>query len=256
MPPPPVTYPPPGQYSPDSGVAGWQPPPTQPTGGSSKGVIIGVVAGIVMLALVAVVVVVAFSVGGNDDTEQADSEAPDVEAPDVESVDAGLVHGDGPVQVDIYLDYSCDHCATFEETHADRLAGEVGAGAITITYHPLALLDSYSADNYSTRAAAASACAAAEGRFIEYSHELLANYPDMTATHSNADLADFGSKLLFSDEFTDCVTGGTYLDWAGDVSDQASAEGVASIPYVLIDGAPLSDAIADFESSLDDAVLG
>jgi protein-disulfide isomerase len=51
-------------------------------------------------------------------------------------------------------------------------------------YHPVAILDAMSTDRYSTRAAAASGCAADGGRFLEYHYRLFAAEPPEVAPGS------------------------------------------------------------------------
>ncbi len=236
------------QYSPTPPPAGMHTPMPMPSGGSSsKGPLIGVLSLLSVVVLGAgIFVVVFFANGGDDDSVTADG--------DPAIVERGLVYGDGPVQVDVYLDYSCGHCRDFDAANNARLATEAAAGTITIVFHPMGMLDSYSSDNYSTRAAAASACAAAEGGFVEYSTMLLTTMPEMSSSHDNATLAGFGDYSNLSEDFADCVQQETYRDWVADVTGQAMAEGVVAVPYVLIDGVQFEGQIHEFDEELDEAL--
>ena len=72
----------------------------------------------------------------------------------------GIVIGDGPVRVDVFIDFLCPYCRQFELSSAPALAGLVADQLASLAYHPMNFLDQASTTNYSTRAAAASGCAA------------------------------------------------------------------------------------------------
>jgi len=68
----------------------------------------------------------------------------------------GVVVGDGPVQVDAYIDFLCPFCRRFEVSSGPTLTALVTGHQIRIAYHPMNFLDQASTTRYSTRAAAAS----------------------------------------------------------------------------------------------------
>ena len=70
-----------------------------------------------------------------------------------------------PATIDVYLDFQCPVCKTFEE-RADATIDElVAAGQAEVVYHPVAYLDRLSSTRYASRAAQASGCAADAGVF-------------------------------------------------------------------------------------------
>jgi len=77
----------------------------------------------------------------------------------------GVLVGHGPVRVDAFIDFLCPFCRQFELSSGSALASLVTDGLISLAYHPMNFLDQASTTNYSTRAAAASGCAADGGRF-------------------------------------------------------------------------------------------
>src|SRR6266699_5480993 len=79
-----------------------------------------------------------------------------------------IVIGPGPVRVDAFIDFLCPFCRRFELSSGPALAGLVADGLVSLAYHPMNFLDEASTTNYSTRAAAASGCAADGGRFVQY----------------------------------------------------------------------------------------
>lgn len=155
--------------------------------------------------------------------------------------DAVLI-GEGPVQVDAFVDFLCPYCKKFELSAADDLGKLVSEGQARLAYHPMNFLDEASTTNYSTRAAAASACAADQGRFVDYAHVLfVAQPPEGGAGLSDTDLIELGREAgLDSASFTACVSAGTYLHWPPYVTAQAIAAGVSATPTVLVAGAPVN----------------
>ena len=151
----------------------------------------------------------------------------------------GIMVGDGPVRVDAFIDFLCPFCRQFELSSAPALADLVAGGEVSLVYHPMNFLDRASTTNYSMRAAAASGCAADEGRFVEYAHALFVNQPPEGGPGlSDAELAALGRAAgLAEAAFTACVSGGPYLDWAPYVTARAIAAGVEATPTVLVAGA-------------------
>ena len=88
----------------------------------------------------------------------------------------GIIVGGGLVRVDAYIDFLCPFCLQFELS-GDTLADLVSGGQASIAYHPMNFLDEASTTGYSTRAAAASGCAADQDRFTEFAHALFVHQP-------------------------------------------------------------------------------
>jgi protein-disulfide isomerase len=150
--------------------------------------------------------------------------------------------GHGPVRVDAFVDFLCPFCRRFELSSGPELAELVAAGQVSLVYHPMNFLDEASTTNYSTRAAAASGCAADRGRFAEYSRELFVSQPPEGGPGlSDAELADLGRAAgLPAAAFDACVAEGRYLDWPSRVTERATALGVEATPTVLVAGAVVS----------------
>src|ERR1700746_1358233 len=105
----------------------------------------------------------------------------------------GIMIGRGPVRVDAFIDFLCPFCRQVELSAGWALADLVSSGQVSLVYHPMNFLDEASTTNYSTRAAAASGCAADEGRFLEYAHALFVDQPpEGGAGLDNAELAAIG----------------------------------------------------------------
>jgi len=155
--------------------------------------------------------------------------------------DAILV-GEGPVRVEAFIDFLCPYCKKFELSAAGTLAMLVSEGRATLAYHPMNFLDEASTTNYSTRAAAASACAADQGRFLDYAHALFVAQPAEGGPGlSDTDLIELSRAAgLDYASLTACVSAGRYLDWPPYVTARAIAAGITATPTVLVAGAPVN----------------
>jgi protein-disulfide isomerase len=162
----------------------------------------------------------------------------------------GILMGTGPVQVDAFIDFLCPYCRRFEVANESLLAQIVSDGQARLVYHPMNFLDEASTTNYSTRAAAAAGCAADQGRFLQYAHELFAHQPpEGGAGLSDAELARLSQDAgLDSDAFAASMAAGAYLEWPTFVTSRATEAGVTATPTVLVAGArvrPAPHAIAE-----------
>jgi protein-disulfide isomerase len=165
----------------------------------------------------------------------------------------GVMIGHGPVRVDAFIDFLCPFCQRFELSAGSTLTDLVSGGQVSLVYHPMNFLDEASTTNYSTRAAAASGCAADQGRFAEYAHALFVNQPPEGGPGlTDAELAGLGGAAgLDVAAFTGCVSDGPYLDWPPYVTARATALGVDATPTVVVAGRlvrpearPISAAVA------------
>ncbi len=151
----------------------------------------------------------------------------------------GVVVGEGPVHVDAFIDFLCPYCRRFELSSGPALAGLVADRLASVVYHPMNFLDGASTTNYSTRAAAASGCAADQGRFPDYAHALFVYQPPEGGPGlSDAELAATGREAGLADAaFAACLSDAPYLDWPPYVTARATAAGVTATPTVLVAGA-------------------
>jgi protein-disulfide isomerase len=153
----------------------------------------------------------------------------------------GIVVGAGPARVDLFIDFMCPFCQRFELSAGPTLQRLLAGEQVSVVYHPMNFLDAASTTNYSTRAAAASGCAADAQRFTQYAHALFVNQPpEGGAGLSNAELAGIGREVGLSDGFAACLDSGRYLDWPPYVTARAGALGVSATPTVLVNGTAVS----------------
>lgn len=186
-----------------------------------------------------------------DEVSAADAgdppETPPAE-PDAEGVvDPGTASESGdPVQIVVWQDFDCVHCAKFEEAHAEDIAEVVDSGDATVEYRTVNYLDN--ATFYSSRASAAYYEVAAQvgtDEALEFQKEMF--------THQ-------GTGGLDDDEIIDIAAAhGADIEQAMDDQDwrpmvdytsaRAQADGVNGTPTAMIDGV-----VWEQGSSLTDAV--
>jgi protein-disulfide isomerase len=147
----------------------------------------------------------------------------------------GIVVGSGPIKVDIYQDFQCPACKAFHASADDTLEGMANDNKITLTTHPIAILNRMSSTNYSSRSAAASGCAADGGKFAEYADVLYTNQPaEGSAGLTDDELINLGRGVGLGDEFATCVKDGTYSTWPDFTTDESSKKGVNSTPTIFV----------------------
>ena len=192
------------------------------------------------LALVAVgivVVLIAAGIGfqawrtsrGPSGVPSASSSATPVQLVNGQPVVFG--RADAPVQIDLYEDFHCPHCADFEEQYAAAFDSAQQSGRAAIRFFPLTFVDpgSVSAGN-------GFACAAEAGFGQSYLKGLFAN----TSLEWNNDqlisLMEQVSGAPASDAFRTCVTERRQLPWLESISAAATQAGVQSTPTLFVDG--------------------
>lgn len=139
--------------------------------------------------------------------------------------------------IDIYQDFRCPACKQFEDLSGQTIDQLVAAGQAKVVYHPVAILDRVSPDEYSTRSSAASGCAAAEGVFPQYLETLYANQPsEQEPGLPTEQLIALGQQAGAGPGFAECVNSDRYVGWTTALTDQASKDGLTGTPTVKVDG--------------------
>jgi protein-disulfide isomerase len=208
----------------------------------------GIIIAVALVAMLSVVGVTAIVLVNSDDepgtgpntaagSGAADGASPSGGSSSKPAADptTGLVLGTGSVRVDIYVDYQCPPCSTFEEATADVLTGYVTSNRVTLAIHPVAFIDHRSKNKYATRAAAAAACAHDEGKLLEFHSHLLGNQPaEDTEGPTDSDFVTAGKSLGLGSGFESCVTGQKKLTWVRQATAAAQGYGVSSVPAAYV----------------------
>ena len=195
---------------------------------------------------VVAVLVIAGLVGWGVLAGQEKSTASKLTTPSV-AVDGGTAFaiGSGPVTINLYEDFMCPVCRSFETQSGATLEQLVSENKVTVRYHPVAILDPASnGTQYSTRSAGAAAAAAEGGKFIEYHDVLYQNQPaENSSGLTDAKLIELGKSVgLTGTTFADAINNETYTAWVGKATDTFSSRGFSGTPTVVVGGKPVTGA--------------
>ena len=136
--------------------------------------------------------------------------------------------------VDIYEDFQCPVCLEFESVNMKYIESLITEKKATVHYHILSFLG-----DESVRAANASACAADEGKFMQFHNGLYANQPqaENSGEWSNDRLIAIGATAgISSDAFKNCVNDLGYEGWVAKSAEAASKANINATPTVLVNG--------------------
>ncbi|HEX6684934.1 MAG TPA: thioredoxin domain-containing protein [Candidatus Limnocylindrales bacterium] len=162
--------------------------------------------------------------------------------------------GTGPIIVEDYIDFICPYCKVYHDEANATLSQLIEDGKITLVQHPVAYLDRYSTNQYSTRASAAAACAADDGKFDVYTNALFANQPkEGSAGPTDEELIMLGTDNGLSESFAQCVRDKKYVSWAGKVSSDASKAGVTGTPTIFVNGKKIQASSAAIVAAVNEA---
>ncbi|CAH0192175.1 MULTISPECIES: thioredoxin domain-containing protein [unclassified Microbacterium] len=155
-----------------------------------------------------------------------------------------------PVDVHIYVDYLSPGAGEFERANTRQLAGWINEDAVTVTYHPVAMLTASSnGTKYSLRAAAAAACVATHSpdQFYAFNHELLVDQPEVDSSgRTDVELADLAVAVgaQTPKAVRSCIEDQDFLTWAKEATSRA-LEGpldgsddlvLTSAPMIVVNG--------------------
>lgn len=188
--------------------------------------------------IIAVVVLVLFAGAVGFGVYRAQRSAEDVAVPPGATAEGVIVgQADAPATVDLYLDFQCPACRAYEQRVGATIEELVASGAARVVYHPVAYLDRFSSTRYSSRASAASGCAAEAGVFPEFVELLYANQPPEGGDGLPTDrLIALGRQAGAGPGFAECVRSDRYAAWTERVTEAASKAGVTATPTVLVNG--------------------
>ncbi|GAA1602525.1 MULTISPECIES: DsbA family protein [Kribbella] len=137
------------------------------------------------------------------------------------------------VNIDLYLDFRCPHCADFEKESGATIDKLVADGTATLTYWPLQFVN----PSASPRLANAFAAAAANGKALGFADQL---YGDFTKSWTTDQLIELGQQLGVGDaKYQQALKDNTYAGWLESVGKAADDRGVTGTPTVYLNGKQL-----------------
>ena len=148
-----------------------------------------------------------------------------------------VMNKDAKVKVDLWEDFQCPNCRNFEGVAGNYITDLVRAGKIKAVYHPMTFIGPES-----ILAAAAAACAADDGKFLEAHAALYNSQPahensgNWTNTTLGLVLAGAGDS---SKSLQKCIDSGKYVNWTKNVEADAAQKNVNATPTVFINGKQL-----------------
>lgn len=154
------------------------------------------------------------------------------------------VAGEGPVTVEVYLDFLCPACKAFETNATPALDQMVAEKKIRLVWHTLGFLDRASSPaGYSTRAASSAGCASDAGKLKAYGEALFAHQPPEGGPGLSDDelIGISGTVGIIAPSFAQCVRAVKYRDWVAHVNDLAAERGVNQTPTVYVAGKKIDE---------------
>jgi protein-disulfide isomerase/uncharacterized membrane protein YphA (DoxX/SURF4 family) len=172
----------------------------------------------------------------------------------------GVVFGKkAAATVDIYEDFQCPNCLNFEKAVGATLEADVRANRAQVLYHTIAILDSSSNNNYSTRAANAALCASdvSVDTFIAY-HDVLydpkvqpaegAGGRSDSQLESYAQRANIVGSTLTS--FDTCVNDQAHKALVEAITENASKGGVNATPTIKVNGKSIDPTLSAWKKAI------
>ncbi|WP_307841978.1 thioredoxin domain-containing protein [Salinibacterium sp. SWN1162] len=188
----------------------------------------------------------------------------DARASDADPIANDRDEESGVLDIQIYVDYLCPICGSFEQTNAEYIESLVENDAATLEIHPITILDRLSqGQRYSSRAVNAVACVAdsSPNDFYSYHNTLLSEAvqpAENTAGLSNDDLIDLLDVVGVenTDAIAECITDETFKTWVKNSTARALSDPipnsdvgeVTGTPTVLVNGVKYEGAVNDLAS--------
>ncbi|MGM7672091.1 DsbA family protein [Microbacterium sp. A93] len=188
----------------------------------------------ISIAVVVVLVVLGGLVVFLNNQASAPGTAPDSAIVNEET--GALSFGEGDTEIDTFFDFMCPICGDFEDAYGEQLQEAAADDKITLNLHPISILDRYSQNTeYSTRAAAAVYCVAAESpeATMDYFNLLFENQPAENSTGLTDDELAALAEQAGAADVSECIADGTYKRF---VTSQTKQHDIAGTPTVEIDG--------------------
>jgi len=159
-----------------------------------------------------------------------------------------LGDANAPVTLEVYADFQCPVCGQFDRGTLKQIEDKyVKTGKVKVVFDHFAFIG-----DESIRAAEASECANAQGKFWEYADTLFNNQAgENQGAFSDANLEKFAQQVgLDMNQYRTCMQNHTYLSKVQTSTQNGTARGVNATPTIFINGQLARGAItlAQFES--------
>ena len=148
------------------------------------------------------------------------------------------------IRIQMYVDYFCPVCNTFEQTNGEQIVKWLDTGVATVEIHPIPLLDRVSqGTKYSSRATNAAACVAnyAPDQYYAFHTELFAQQPEeSTVGLTDEQLIQVAkdAKVTAVSSVTTCITDQRVRTWVAESKERALTGPIADSDIAAISGTP------------------
>ncbi len=127
----------------------------------------------------------------------------------------------GAPTMDLYEDFQCPVCKSFEAALGSTIQGLAAQGKLKLNYHVLNFLDDKTGAQNSTPAANGAFCAAADGKFQEFHNAAFADQVAEGEDVTDAQLATWAGAAG--------ITGDALTTWTKSVADGTNTRYVSSV---------------------------
>lgn len=151
----------------------------------------------------------------------------------------------GVPTVEIWQDYQCPACRSFEEAYDHYLAQTIQNKVATVSYHPLSFLG-----NESVLLANAAACIADEGKYLPFQSYVYRNQAtENSGKWTVKEILKAGKAVgANSSTFKNCVEKNSKAQFIKSVSQFGSTSKIDRTPTVVVNGKVINP--ADLKSSI------
>ena len=209
-------------------------------GGGANRIIVATVVVLVVLAAVVTAVVL-----GSSGTNQAATAGGSAIPKNAAGMGAGIVVNPGaPATVptmDLYEDFQCPICGRFEQLFGAQVTQLATQNRVRLVVHMLSFLDDNLRDDSSNRAANAAACAADDGKFLEYHAAVFAGQPAKEGDgYTDAQLATFAQTAGITgpalQTWQTCYSSRAHNQYVHSVQTQSDKDGITGTPTIKLNG--------------------
>lgn len=147
----------------------------------------------------------------------------------------------GAPKVDLYEDFQCPGCRSFEEILGPTVEEQAKAGKVELTYHVKNFLDDRYTGAHSTRAAIGTFCASDAGKFQEFHDAVFANQPAVegegwTDAQLKGFAEDSGITGTALTTWESCLKAQKYANYVNSVEEASNKDGIQGTPSMRING--------------------
>jgi hypothetical protein len=136
-------------------------------------------------------------------------------------------------QIDVWEDFQCPACKNFEDVNGATVHALAQNGKARVVFHSLSFLGAES-----VILANAGACAAEEGKFLEFHDYLYKNQkPENSAYWGLSQVTAAGVAVGLPEKtYKSCLKTGKYAKWVENISAAGAKANINQTPTVLING--------------------